>query len=84
MYCSNATICGYVAYVTLAPGEHQVFHRDVSAHIGVSVYGFDRTNSYGYPGRSIPLQCKYTSYFWCTCTGYGSCDFQYYFTPLKR
>ena len=65
VYCSNATICGYVAYVTLTPGEHQVFHRDVSAHIGVSVYGFSAFNSYGYPGRPIPIQCKYLYFVLC-------------------
>ena len=59
VYCSNAIICGYVAYVTLTPGQHRVFHRDDSAHIGVSVYGFDGVNSYGYPGRPIPVECKY-------------------------
>ena len=56
VYCSDATICGYVAYVTLTPGEHRVFHRDVEAHIGVSVYGFSTDISYGYPaGRLIPV-----------------------------
>ena len=59
IYCSNATICGYVSYVSLLPGEHQVFHRDISAHIGVSVYGFNEFSSYGHPARLIPLQCKY-------------------------
>ena len=56
VYCSDATICGYVAYVNLTSGNHQVFHRDGSAHIGVSVYGFSVYNSYGYPaGRLIPV-----------------------------
>lgn len=62
VYCYDATICGYIAYVKLTPGEHQLFHRDVSAHIGVSVYGFSRANSYGYPGGLVPIQCKYLLY----------------------
>ena len=60
VYCSDTTVCGYVTYVTLTPGEHQLYHSDVSAHIGVSVYGFNRVNSYGYPGglKLVPLQSK--------------------------
>ena len=56
VYCSDTTVCGYVTYVTLNPGEHQLYHSDVSAHIGVSAYGF---NSYGYPGglELVPVQC---------------------------
>ena len=59
VYCS-AVICGYISYVTLAPGEHRLYHRDVTAHIGVSAYGFNNFNSYGYPGglRLEPVQCK--------------------------
>ena len=66
VYCTNATICGYITYVTLTPGEHRLYHRDVSAHIGVSAYGFNTANSYGYPGglELIPVQCEYFLY-WC-------------------
>ena len=54
VYCSDtSTICGYITYVTLNPGEHQLYHRDVSAHIGVSAYGFNTRNSYGYIPRRI-------------------------------
>ena len=64
VYCSDtSTICGYITSVTLSPREHQLYHRDVSAHIGVSAYGFNRDNSYGYPGglQLVPVQCK------CVC-----------------
>ena len=39
VHCSDTTVCGYVTYVTLTPGEHQLYHNDISAHIGVSAYG---------------------------------------------
>ena len=57
VYCSDTTVRGYVTYVTLTPGQHQLYHSDISAHIGVSAYGF---NSYGYPGglELVPLQSK--------------------------
>ena len=60
VYCSDTTVCGYVTYVTLTPGEHQLYHSDVSSHIGVSAYGFNQFNSYGYPGglELVPLQSK--------------------------
>ena len=60
VYCSDTTVCGYVTYVTLTPGEHRLYHSDVSAHIGVSAYGFNEFNSYGYPGglELVPLQSK--------------------------
>ena len=59
VYCSDTTVCGYVTYVTLTPGEHRLYHSDVSAHIGVSAYGFNSFNSYGYPGglELMPIQC---------------------------
>ena len=60
VYCSDTTVCGYVTYVTLTPGQHQLYHSDVSAHIGVFAYGFNKANSYGYPGglELVPLQSK--------------------------
>ena len=60
VYCSDTTVCGYVTYVTLTPGEHRLYHSDVSAHIGVSAYGFNSYNSYGYPGGLglVPVHCK--------------------------
>ena len=58
--CSDSTICGYITHVALTPGEHQVHHVDATAHVGVSAYGFNSANSYGYPGglQLAPLQCK--------------------------
>ena len=60
VFCSDTTICGYVTYVALTPGEHQVRRVDSSASVGVSAYGFNDANSYGYPGglRPAPLQRK--------------------------
>ena len=61
VYCSDTTVCGYVTYVTLTPGQHRLYHSDVSAHIGVSAYGFKYHNSYGYPGglETVPVHSKY-------------------------
>ena len=50
VYCSDTEICGYIAYLELSPGEHQLFHANGSASVGLSVYGFNFFNSYGYPG----------------------------------
>ena len=60
VYCSDTTVCGYVTYRTLTPGEHRLYHSDISAHIGVSAYGFNQANSYGYPGgfETVPVQSK--------------------------
>ena len=57
VYCSDTIVCGYV---TLTPGQHQLYHSDIFAHIGVSAYGFKTYNSYGYPGglELAPLQSK--------------------------
>ena len=73
VYCADTKICGYITYVTLTAGEHQLYHRDVTAHIGVSAYGFNSYNSYGYPGglQLEPVQCKhyitavYMTYRYC-------------------
>ena len=60
VYCSTATLCGYITRQNLAAGEHSLYHRDAAARVGVSAYGFNRANSYGYPGglQLIPVQCK--------------------------
>ena len=50
---SNAEISGYTTYVALTPGSHQIYHTNKSSHVGVSVYGFNNYNSYGYPGGFI-------------------------------
>ena len=60
--CSNNSICGYVTRVALAAGEHSLYHLDPNARVGVSAYGFNSFNSYGYSGglKLTPIQCKYT------------------------
>ena len=60
VYCSSTDICGYITQISLVPGEHQLYHSDVSSQIGVSAYGFNAFNSYGYPGglQLEPIQCK--------------------------
>ena len=48
--CTDTTICGYATYAELPAGTHRVYHANSRATIGVSVYGFNQTNSYGVPG----------------------------------
>ena len=74
VYCSsNEEICGYITYVTLSAGEHQLFHTDVTSSIGVSAYGFNSFNSYGYPGglQLEPVQCKYISLMYRCYNGHS-------------
>ena len=58
--CSTTNnICGYITRVQLTTaGDHRLYHLDQHARLGVSVYGFTRDNSYGYPGgmKLTPLQ----------------------------
>ena len=60
VYCSTGTLCGYVTRQNLTAGEHRLYHTDADARVGVSAYGFNRYNSYGYPGglQLIPVRCK--------------------------
>ena len=60
VYCSTGTLCGYVTRQSLSAGEHRLYHTDADARVGVSAYGFNRFNSYGYPGglQLIPVRCK--------------------------
>ena len=59
--CVNNSICGYITRVSLAAGEHRLYHQDPEARVGVSAYGFNRYNSYGYSGglKLTPIQCEY-------------------------
>ena len=60
VYCSSST-CGYITRMQLTTsGDHQVRHQDENARLGVSVYGQNQDNSYGYPAglRLTPVQCK--------------------------
>ena len=74
VFCSDTTICGYITYVTLTPGVHQVHHTDTSASVGVCAYGFNLTNSYGYPGglRLENLNCK-SHIHYITCSRKINC-----------
>ena len=51
--CYDRTICGYVSLRTITAGSHILFHDDLYARIGLTVYGFDSYDSYGYPGGMI-------------------------------
>ena len=57
VYCSMVEICGYVTYVNVTPGIHQLHHTDILSHVGLFVYGFHNTHSYGYPG-GLSFQSK--------------------------
>ena len=61
VYCSTGALCGYVTGRNLSAGEHRLYHTDADARVGVSAYGFNTHNSYGYPGglQLIPVRCKY-------------------------
>ena len=50
VYCSDDEICGYITYVNLTAGDHSLYHAGALSHIGMSAYGFNPYNSYGYPG----------------------------------
>ena len=49
IYCSTQTVCGYGTRVSLSVGRNVIYHRDPTAKLGTSVYGFLRVVSYGYP-----------------------------------
>ena len=57
--CVNNSICGYVTRLPVSAGEHSLYHQDPGARVGVSAYGFNSYNSYGYPGglKLTPIQC---------------------------
>ena len=61
VYCSTGTLCGYVTRQSLSAGEHSLYHEDTDGRVGVSAYGFNRYNSYGYPGglELTPILCEY-------------------------
>ena len=60
VYCTGSVICGFITRVPLLPGEHRLFHQDADARIGITAYGFNSFNSYGYAGglRLMPIQSK--------------------------
>jgi hypothetical protein len=51
--CSDGTICGYVTGRSMSAGSHTLYHDNLYARIGLTVYGFDNYDSYGYPGGLI-------------------------------
>ena len=59
IYCSSGHICGYITRVALSAGDHTLMHVNSNARIGVSIYGFGRFNSHGYPGGLKFIQCEY-------------------------
>ena len=63
----SEAVCGYITRVSITSGEHRLYHEDFSARVGVSAYGFNTHNSYGYPGglRLSPVQCKLNSFVAC-------------------
>ena len=58
--CVNSSTCGYITRLSLAAGEHHLYHQNPDARVGVSAYGFNNYNSYGYSGglKLTPIQCK--------------------------
>ena len=58
--CVNNSICGYITRMSLTAGEHHLYHQDSEARVGVSAYGFNSYNSYGYSGglKLTPIQCE--------------------------
>ena len=60
IYCSGSITCGYITRVNLTTtgDHHRLYHLDQDAQVGVSVYGFNRYNGYGYPGgmKLTPIQ----------------------------
>ena len=58
--CSSGEVCGHVSRTSVSTGAHSIHHQNSSAVLGVSVYGLNSDNSYGYPGgmRLSPIQCN--------------------------
>ncbi len=83
--CSSGEVCGHISRTDVSTGGAlSIRHQNSSAVLGVSVYGFTRLNSYGYPGgmRLSPIQCNCgqnsnclnnMGQFNCSClNGFGS------------
>ena len=52
----------YAAQVDLTEGVHTLRHADVDATLGVIMYGFGSSNSYGHPGGFCLTEGTYTNY----------------------
>ena len=48
-YCSGGEICGYGISIEVAVGNHTIYHGMEDAALGVSLYGFQQQNSFGFP-----------------------------------
>ncbi len=79
--CSSGEVCGHISKTSVSSGARSVCHQNRSAVLGVSVYGFDSDNSYGFPGgmRLCPIQCNCgqnstcMQQFNCSClNGFGA------------
>ena len=59
--CADSTLCGYALHANLSAGDHRLYHANIASTIGVSAYGFNLSNSYGYPGgvRLLPNEGMY-------------------------
>ena len=62
-YCSNGEICGYGLSKAITAGNHTIYHEMEKAALGVSAYGFQQQNAYGFPvGMELqPLSGAYIS-----------------------
>ena len=49
IYCPNTTVCGYSTYTNLAAGDHQIYHKNKAATMGIIAYGFGVRIFYGFP-----------------------------------
>ena len=48
-YCSSEKICGYGISKEVDKGTHTIYHEMADAAVGVSLYGFQQKNSFGFP-----------------------------------
>ena len=48
-YCSDGEICGYGISKRVGVGSHTIYHEMEDAALGVSLYGFQQQNSFGFP-----------------------------------
>ena len=60
IYCSSGEICGYGGRFSGQGGPVTIQHENPVAGLSVSVYGFARETSFGYPGgiEVEPIVCK--------------------------
>jgi len=49
IYCSTVDVCAYGTRLSVRVGPSFIYHTNPAAKLGVVVYGFSPSNSYGYP-----------------------------------